>query len=278
MTTQISDDAPLDDEHSRPMDVTTLHEDDLLLDRLGRGEEPAGDDAVASTLSRWRAALPANNPADPADDELLAAALAALRPPRRISRVARGSAILSSAVVLAFGTMTAAAEHAGPSSPFWPLTQLMFQDRAEARAAADAADDSVGAARAAIDVGRYDQASRLLDDAAASVERIGEGADADRLRDEIAALRARIPAGTEETAADPARPVPPPETPRSIVPPPPVDSSPGTSDLPTVDPTVIPSVPPAGPGTVEVPPPLVSVGPLPTLNLGVADGPIGLVR
>lgn len=288
MTTRISDGAPLDGEHGRPMDIATLHEDDLLLDRLGRGEEPAGGDVIASALSRWRAALPSDDPAEPVDDELLAAALAALHPPRA-SRLARRSAILSVAAVLALGTVAAAAEQAGPHSPLWPLTQLLFHDHAEVRTAADAAEDSVSAARVSIDGGRYDQASRLLDDATASVERIGEGADADRLREEIAALRALIPSDTEEATADPTGRVPSPELPSSVLPssvlpssvlpPSPPGSLPPTSDLPAVGPTAVPSVPPVGPGVIEVPPPLVSVGPLlPTASLPAGDGLIGLVR
>jgi hypothetical protein len=275
VTTPGSGDVSRDDDRDRPMDVITLHEDDLLLDQLGRGAEPTGGGAVAATLSRWRATLPE---ADPVDDELLAAALAALRPPRRVSRVARGSVILSTAAVVAFGTVTAAAEHAGPNSPLWPLTQLMFHDRAEARSAVDAASDTVGAARAAIDGGHYDEASRLLDGAAASVRHLGGGADADRLRDEIAALRASIPADTEESRAEPAGRVPSSDVPRSVVPPLPTDSLPTSPDVPRLESSVVPAVPPVGPGT-EVLPPLVSVAPLlPTPTLPLIDGPFGLVR
>jgi hypothetical protein len=286
MTPHLPDGAPLDDEHGRPMDIATLHEDDLLLDRLARGEEPDDGDAVLSTLARWRATLPGDDPADPVDDDVLAAALAALRPPRRISRVARRSAVLSVAAALAFGTV-AAAEQAGPDSPLWPLAQLMFHDRAEARAAVDAAVDSLSAARASIEGGRYDQASRLLDDAAAAVERIGAGADADRLNGDIAVLRARIPAaGGEDTAeqADrvpssspsPADP-PVPDVPRSVLPSSPAPVPPPTSRVP--GPSVAPPLPSSEPGLVDVPPSLVPGGPLLSpKSLTELGGPIGLVR
>lgn len=284
MTTRISGGAPLDDEQGGPVDIAALHEDDLLLDRLGRGEEPVDGNAVASALSRWRAALPSGDPAGPDDDELLTAALARLRPPRA-SRIARRSAILSAVAVLAFGTVAAAAERAGPGSPLWPLTQLMFHDRAEARAAADAAADSVSAARVSIDGARFGQASRLLDDAEASVARIGEGAEADRLREEIAALRALIPAGTGGAAAGTTTPapssgMPSSDVPRTVLPPSPVPPPPATPDPPATGPTAVPSVPPAHPGTVEVPPPPVSVGPLlPTPSVPtVPAGLVGPVR
>lgn len=279
MTSRTSGDAPLDDDHGRPMDIATLHEDDLLLDRLGRGEEPADGDAVASALSQWRAGLPGGDPVDPVDDELLAAAMAALRPPRA-GRVARRSAILSAVAVLAFGTVAVAAEQAEPSSPLWPLTQLMFHDRAEARTAADAAADSVSAARVSIDGGRYDQASRQLDDAEASVARIGAGAEADRLHEEIAALRALIPADTGEVPAAPTDQVPSSELPRTVLPPTPAESLPPAPAPPSVGPTAVPPVPPADPGTIEILPPVVSVGPLlPEVELPLdPDGLIGLVR
>lgn len=269
MTTRISDGAPLDNEPGRPVDITTLREDDLLLDRLGRGEDVTDGDAVVSTLSRWRAALPGDDVADPMDDELLAAALAVLQPARRTRRVARRSAAVSVAAVLAFGALAAASEHAEPNSLLWPITQLMYHDRAEERAAAAAAADGVSAARTAIDGGRYDEAARLLDDAATAVERMGAGPDADRLRDDIAVLRGRIPAGTE-TTADPPGPVPSSGMPRSVVPSSPVGSLPSIQVPSTVGPTAVPPVP-VNPG-----PPLVSVVPLPTVSLPISDGPIGL--
>jgi hypothetical protein len=285
MTTRISGGMPLDDdEQGRPMDLAALHEDDLLLDRLGRGEEPVDGNAVASALSRWRAALPSGDPAGPQDDELLAAALARVRPPRA-GRIARRSAILSAVAVLAFGAVAAAAERAGPGSPLWPLTELMFHDHAEARAAADAAADSVNAARVSIDGGSYGQASRLLDDAEASVARIGAGAEADRLREEIEALRALIPADTGGAATVPTRPVPSEgmpslDVPRTDLPPSPVESPSATPQPPAIGPTAGPPTPPAPPGTVGIAPPLVSVGPLlPTSSLPmVFDGLVGLVR
>jgi len=282
MTTRISDGAPLGDEHGRPMDLTTLREDDLLLDRLGRGDDladadaDADADAVAATLARWRATLPGDDAADRTNDELLASALAVLQPSRRIGRVARRAAALSVVAALAFGSLAAASEHAGPDSPLWPLTRLMHHDRVEVRAAADAADAAdagVSAARAAIDANRYDQASRMLDDAAAAVERMEGAADAGRLREEIAALRALIPAGTERTTAGPPARLPSSEVPRSVVPPSPVDSLPSVPTSSTVVPTADSPVPPVGSD-----PPLVPLPSLPTASLSIIDGPIGLVR
>jgi hypothetical protein len=79
-----------------PMDIGRLAEDDLLFDRLGRGTEPAGRGDVVATLSEWRAALP---DAGPPDDQLVAAAMAAVRRPRRTARWARRSLVLAIAAL-----------------------------------------------------------------------------------------------------------------------------------------------------------------------------------
>jgi hypothetical protein len=199
MTTRISRDTPFDGEDGPPVDLITLHEDDLLLDQLGRGEEPANSGAVAAALSEWRTRLPE---AGPTDDQLLAAAMAAIRRSRPSRRWARGTTILATGVLLACGAVTAAAEHAGPDSPLWPITQLMFRDAAEARAA-DAAAHTIAEARASIDGGQFGLASRLLDDATSLIEQLDERSDANRLRAEIAALRALIPADTGAEVATP---------------------------------------------------------------------------
>jgi hypothetical protein len=281
VTTRIPDGAPVDDEHGRPVDMTTLREDDLLLDLLGRGEEPTGGDTLTSTLARWRATLPTGDPDEPVDEELLAAARAAVRGPRRIGRTVRRSVAVSVAAVLAFGSVAAAAEHAGPGNPLWPLIQLVFHHPDQAREAMHTADGSVSAARAAIDGGRYDQASRLLDEAAASVARIGGGSDADRLREEIAALRARIPAQGAHVTGTSA--VPPTRTPS------PAPSSGGSPlptdpDLPAQRPSTtgqsaVPPVPRVTSSSVEVPPvpvpPSASIK-VPPLPIPKTDRPIGL--
>jgi hypothetical protein len=278
VTTGISGDTPLDrehDSHGKPIDISTLRADDLLLDQLGRGEEPEDGGVVAATLSEWRATLPK---ADPVDDELLDAALAALAPPTRVNRMARGSAIASIVALLVGGAVTAAAEHAGPTSPLWPVTQFVFQDLAEARAAVAAAADSINAARDAIDARRYDDATRLLDDAASAVKQVDRREDADRLRAEIAALRALIPAGNENPAVEPdgtppssggMRPTVPTDSPLPTV----------DADDPSRDATVGSPAPPAAPGAAGILPSLEPVATLPPV-VGdlVPDGTIGLTR
>lgn len=210
---------PGDRSEGRATDLGRLAEDDLLLDQLGRGEQPAECDDLVATLSEWRTALP---DADLPDDELTAAAVSAVRRSRRSARWARRSLVLTTAGLLTFGGLAAAAQSAGPASPLWPVTTLLYPDLAESRAAADAVGRAVAEARAAIDQGRYEPAARLLDHASALVDQVDDAAAGDRLRDEIAALRVELPAprdtrlpggpgsGARNSVPDVPHPAPPP--------------------------------------------------------------------
>ncbi|MFI7673857.1 hypothetical protein [Actinophytocola sp. NPDC049390] len=251
----------------RVPDLVELAEDDLLLDRLGRGEQPAEQDELVATLSEWRAALPS---ADPPGDELVAAAVSAGRRARRTRRWARGSLVVATAGLLTFGGLTAAAHSAGPGSPLWPFTTWLYPDLAQSRAAVDAAGRAVADARAAIDAGRDESASRLLAQASTLAGQVDDPVARDRLRDEIAALRAelapppdtRLPDGPGPGVAEsvPDVPRPAPSVPAAPAPNP---SEPGAPTSTTAR-TSVPDAPPLpapvptssllpGPGTPTVP-------------------------
>jgi len=239
MTLRISD-----DDHGRPVDLTTLAEDDRLLDQLGRGERPDGCDDVDALLSDWRARMPAP---DPADDRLLAASVAAIRRP--VTRWSRRSVVVATTALVAFGGLTAAAEHAGPDSPLWPITQLVYGDLADSRTSARDAGDTVADARIAIDSGAYDRASRLLDHAATLTDRVDEPGVADELRTRIATLRGLIPTVTDPLPATPPVPAVP-GTPSATLPPTPTTNPPPSAsdpvdvpDLPTTPPALLPPLP-----------------------------------
>lgn len=173
----------------RHPDATTLAEDDLLLDQLGRGEA-VSEDPAAALLSEWRSALPDGEP----PDELVAAATAAAaRRPARWGRSAgRRAVVLATTTVLLGGGVAAAAEHARPGNPLWPVTEWLYPDLAGSRSAAVAAGTVVADARTAIEAGRTGDAIRLLEHAGTLAERVTERGERDRLLSDIAALRARI--------------------------------------------------------------------------------------
>ncbi|HEX6498661.1 MAG TPA: hypothetical protein VF054_06465 [Micromonosporaceae bacterium] len=273
-----------DSVHNFP-DVATLAADDLLLDALARGESAVGDDPIAALLAAWRADLDEDVPADlggaalaDADCAAGAAAGAApvrpdggadpdaapvggdlapvvpIRAPRRRLRLVAAAA----AVVLAGGAaVTTAASHAGPDSPLWGLTRVLYQQQAHAAAAEDAISD----ARQAAQEGRYDDATRLLDQASAEISRIRDAATAERLRAEVEAVRAMLPAPVPPSAAP--SPVPS-STPR------PTPTPPGAGSTPAPAPT--PGAPSSSPNSGLLPglplPPLTgSGGILPSLPL-----------
>jgi hypothetical protein len=81
------------------------------------------------------------------------------------------------------------ARDAGPGSPLWPLTRVLYSEQAaSAMAEADAQQD-IDNARHAIDAGRYSDAEKLLDDATARAGAVRDPGVADELRAQIAALR-----------------------------------------------------------------------------------------
>lgn len=243
-----------------------LTEDDLLFDQLGRGEQPAERDDLVAALAEWRAALP---DAGPTDDELDAAAVSAVRRSRRTARWARRSLVLATAGLLTFCGLTAAAHSAGPASPLWPVTTLLYPDLAESRAAADAAGRAVADARAAIEDGRYEPASRLLDHAWSLVDQVDEPASSDRLLATIAALRAEIvarrdtqpPSGPGDPGSGARNSLP--NVPQPAPSPPPT-SAPRLSQLPE---TGGPTAPTSAGADTEVPGDLPSLTPVPAPSL-----------
>ncbi|HEY0454120.1 hypothetical protein [Actinophytocola sp.] len=182
-------------------DFATLRDDDYLLDRLGRGEPAAGD--VERMLAGWRAGLPAAGPVDPRLLDAVTAAITAPGPAkrrrsaakrRRPRRVARVSLSAAAAVLVAGGTVTIAAAYAGPSSPLWPVTRVMYGDLAESRAARDDADRAVSDAKTEADQGHYPEAARLLAVADSLADKVNEPTDEHRLRTDIATVRELLPA------------------------------------------------------------------------------------
>jgi hypothetical protein len=217
----------------QPIDAARLRDDELLLCLLGAGGSMAGEDDLAILLGEWRATLPAvaDDPGHdlPVDDQPRIAGTVpeavgtqprrttpARAPARRRLRLAAVAAVAAS---LVGGAMTAAAAHARPGSPLWPVTRLMYGELADSRVAVQTADRAVAQARAAAREGRSDDARRLLDEASALLGQIREPADARRVRASIAAARTLLtprPGGTS-TDLGPALPVPTPAPPATPV-------------------------------------------------------------
>lgn len=171
--------------------------DDELFDRLGRGE-PVDGGEVERLLFHWRSAMPS---AGPTDERLLDAVTAAVaRPSRDRGRWRRAGATVAAALVVTCGGLTAVAAQAGPDSPLWPVTELVFGGIAESRVALERADGALRDARTAVDQGRIPDATRLLAHADHLADKVDEPT-AERIREDVAELRERLgPAGRSSKA------------------------------------------------------------------------------
>jgi hypothetical protein len=167
----------------QPFDLARLNADTMLLDALGRGEPAPDGDTVAAMLAAWRADL------DERRVPLLTDSAVKGTPPNAGRRFRWAVAAAVAAVLLAGGGLVVAAGHATPGSPLWPITRVMYHDRA----AVAAVEDAISRARQAAAEGHYDDARRLLDEAAALVGRVRDPKQAQRLRAEIESVRATLP-------------------------------------------------------------------------------------
>jgi hypothetical protein len=257
----------------QPVDITTLTRDEALLDALGRGDPPPADDEVAVMLAAWRADLAADLPAVPAvrpaavSDAPTEPAVPA-RPGRRRRVLVRMAGTVAAALVGIAGAVTLAASNAAPGSPLWPITKVVYEERAESRAAAHEAERTIAQAREAAAESRYSDAARLLDEATTLVGRVRDERLAQRLLAEIEALRGLLPGliGSVTPSAPPgatptATPNPGGSAPAAGTPAPDPSASGGSGLLPDLP---LPSLPlpdlplPSAPPTIDLPllPPL----------------------
>jgi len=211
----------------QPPDLAAILADTLLLDSLGRGEPAPDGDEVAAMLAAWRAELEFDLDSDvdvDRDAERLAglgtdlpAQPAVLRPGRPVGadediapvtpidagRGRRWSRILvgiAAAVVLLVAGGLIGAANAGPGSPLWPLTRVVYPDQADTMTA----EHTIAQARQAAAEGRYDDARRLLDQAGAQVAKLRDPRQAARLRAEIDDILRSIPASASNTGTEPS--------------------------------------------------------------------------
>ncbi|MFC4017114.1 hypothetical protein ACFOW4_04040 [Micromonospora sp. GCM10011542] len=266
------------------LDLAVVARDDATLDALGRDEAVADGDLLTEMLTAWRAEVVADT-AD-ADTRIYAVGTsggrdhvdlpapalpsatgpARSRPPRR--RAWRLAAAVIAALVLATG-LGVGSRNAGPTSPLWSLTRVLYPERADV----SSVEYTIAQARDAAAAGRLDEARQLIEQARRELARVTDPTDAARLRAEIdAVLRdlaipacptwprcgtapaspalppaASTPAGprpsspaprTTAPARPPAAPAPSPSTRPELLP-----SLPGLPPPPLPGPSVLPSLP-----------------------------------
>jgi hypothetical protein len=124
----------------------------------------------------------------------------------RRSRIAFAAAVVF-AVGVVSGVVAAAASNAGPNSPLWPVSQLLYPERADRVGAQDALDR----ARVAVSQGRLDDARRLMDEAQALISKIADPAERTRLQAELDQIRQLVSwaGGSVQPGGTPAQQPPP---------------------------------------------------------------------
>ncbi|WP_406044918.1 anti-sigma-D factor RsdA [Micromonospora sp. NBC_00898] len=197
------------------MDLEVIARDDLLLDALGRGEEAPADDGIAALLAAWRADVAADvpelaelRPPTPIVDGGTPGPPAPLRPAARARRPRRWALRLAAAVIALLALVSGlgiSSRNAGPSSPLWTLTKLLYPQQAEVRGV----EQTIARARAALTAGRLDEAQRLVDQARRELADITDPATVDRLRDQLDAVSRQLTAARADATPPAAPPVSP---------------------------------------------------------------------
>ncbi len=250
-----ADDASLGAHDVDPAEVAY---DDELLDLLGSGGRPAGDDPLLKLLADWRAETGAAElPALPSAEEIevaLAPNVSLLRPRGGLSRKgdhhhgkrpALWQAVTGAAAVAAVivGGLSVAAHSAMPGDPLWGVSKTIFSDRAGEVELVNNLSEFLAAADAAARVGDRGEAERLLDEVSQRLDEVSNASERVELMKRRDAIRRDLSRVTPSAVPSPA-PAPEP--------------APGTATLVPGAPVPVPTnlVPPAAPGMPVIPLPL----------------------
>ncbi len=238
-------------------DAATLVSDDELLDALGRGDRPAGDDTLAMAFALWRddivspAPLPVSQPQP------------AKKP--RLSKKFRWS-VFSGIVAVTLGGAAFAAVNALPGDMAWGVAQKVFPTQAKEHTV-EATKVTLADARTAIAGQDLDLADSKVKDAEFLIREVTKlldlqtlqalQADLDQVRGLLADARVRLGTIVPTPGGVPGLPVPTP-------------GPSGGIPLPTPNPGATPTPSPGQTGGLL--PPLPSL--LPSLPLPISLPPL----
>jgi hypothetical protein len=190
-------------QHSEPTpDLATIARDEAFMQRLSRGAQPPPADDIGVMLAAWRDDLSEDAP-EPSRDRLAGLLLFDQPRLRRVSARRRGLLAAAASVVVLGGALVIGAGQAGPGSPLWPITQVLFGSRADSITAQHEAEQAIARAREAITRSQYTDAQHQLDQADGWVAKIRDRDVADRLRTEIRSLRGMLPGSSSHVTPTP---------------------------------------------------------------------------
>ncbi|HEX2418849.1 MAG TPA: hypothetical protein VHJ83_12120 [Micromonosporaceae bacterium] len=207
----------------RPLDTEAVSRDDELLNLLGSGESPDTTDPVIQALHAWQVDI--STGLDDARTTGLNGHGHRMRPAsvrsetpsteggtspggrhRRHGR--RRSTFAAVAIGLSAGLsgVAVAAADAGPGSPLWPITKVIYSDVAAERQAEADAEAALDRARQALEEGRMEDAERYLNEADRQAGAVHSG-QAAKLRSDLNDVRSQIAEKqTDDTASEPSAP------------------------------------------------------------------------
>ncbi|WP_255584197.1 hypothetical protein [Dietzia sp. ANT_WB102] len=252
------------------VDWFALNRDDALLDSLGRGDRPEGDETLIALLANWRAEVSAAElPELPGDEEIeaaLAPNVSSLWPRRRFAlssgqhhgqRPALWQAVIGAAAVAAVivGGLSVAAHSAMPGDPLWGVSKTMFSDRAGNVELVNDLSEYLTAADLAAREGDTDEAERLLAEVSERLDEVSDASERVELMKRRDAIKRDLSRVTPSAVPSPA-PAP--------VPAPSPAPAPGAA-------TLVPGVPNPLPSNLIPPPPQgMPVIPLPLDGLRIS--------
>lgn len=227
-----ADDASLD---AHDVDAAAVDHDDELLDLLGSGERPAGDDPLLALLADWRAETGAADlPALPSAEEIEVAMAPNVTPfrPRggrrgdkhhhgkrpALWQAATGAAAVAALIV---GGLSVAAHSAMPGDPLWGVSKTIFSDRAGEVELVNDLSEYLAKADDAAREGDHGEAERLLDEVSNrldEVENASERVELMKRRDAIRRDLSRVTPSAVPSPAPAPEPAPTSGGPATLVP------------------------------------------------------------
>lgn len=217
------------DDIEEPVDLVALQADDELISALASGMalSTAGarsyhaDDQIVAMLSAWRADVTDEPIPDLVDLDTAVAAVQAGIKANRDKRSARTRHLVPVAAAAAFlvlvgGGVSIGSASAGPDSALWPVSKVLFSERAASVEAAVRVSDKIESAKQALTQGQPEAAVAELQQAQSDLKAVrpqeGQAQLVD-VKDFLVAKAAETPSGTKVDPATPlktdkARPIP----------------------------------------------------------------------
>jgi Anti-sigma-D factor RsdA to sigma factor binding region len=206
-------------ETEESLDLVAVQADDELLSALAAGMTVSApgsygydaDDHIAAILASWKAEIDEEPIPELVDlDTAVAIVRAAARseaPAAQRRRRLVPVAAAATAAVITLSGLTVGSAAAEPGSVFWPVSKVLFSERAASIEAADRAESHITRAKAALIEGRPDVAAMELQQAQTDLGQVRPQEGKDQLVEVQAFLVAKAVETPSGVATDPGTPL-----------------------------------------------------------------------